>query len=332
MIGRVVTVSALLAGASPFVSSQSAAPSTHVLIVTGLSGEPQYATSFGKLGAALYDAAKTRWAVADSSLVYLAENPAVDPKRIKGKATRDATRGAISDFVARAKPNDLVVVFLIGHGSEQANEPKLSLPGPDLSAADVATAFAALDRQTVAFIDMSSASGGFLAPLSGPRRVIVTATKNGFEKNATQFGDFFVRGLAGGEADADKDGRVSLAEAYTFARREVARAYETENRLLSEHAQLDDDGDGKGTAELGSSGDGTLARTVSFALTAETVSSDPRVGSLMGERRRLEAEIAALRGRKASMDSSAYARELERLLVALAETNQAIRAAEVKKP
>jgi hypothetical protein len=125
---------------------------------------------------------------------------------------------------------------------------------------------------------------------------------------------------------------VSLAEAYAFARREVARAYQSANRLQSEHAQLDDNGDRQGTGELGAGGDGALARSVTFALTLEPVSTDPKVGSLLGERRRLEGEIAALKGKKAAMDSTAYGRELERLLLALAETNQAIRAAEGKKP
>jgi hypothetical protein len=306
------------------------APRTHVLIVTGLSGEPEYATSFAKLGGLLYDAARDRWGVSDSSLVYLGEAP--DGKRIKAKGTREAVLAALAGLAARTRPNDLVAVFLIGHGSEQADQPKLSLPGPDLSAADLAAAFAALDKATVVLVDMASASGGFLPVVSGPRRVVITATKSGFEKNATQFGEFFVQGLAAGAADADKDGRVSLAEAYAFARREVARAYQSANRLQSEHAQLDDNGDKKGTADLDSGNDGALARSVTFALAPEPVSSDPKVGSLQGERRRLEAEIAALKGRKAALDSTAYAKELERLLLALAETNQAIRAAEGKKP
>jgi hypothetical protein len=307
-------------------------PATHVLIVTGLSGEPEYATSFAQLGGSLYDAAKTRWGVADSNLIYLAENPAADGKRIRGKATREAIQAALAGIAARARPNDLVTVFLIGHGSEQADQPKLSLPGPDLSPGDLAAPFAALDRETVVLVNMASASGGFLPAVSGPRRIVITATKSGFERNATRFGEFFVKGLAADEADGDKDGRVSIAEAYTFARREVGRLYSSSNRLQTEHAQIDDNGDRKGSAELGDAGDGGLARSVSFALVAEPVPTNPEVAGLVGEKRRLEAEIAALKARKAQMDSTAYGNELERLLLALAETNQAIRAAEGKKP
>jgi hypothetical protein len=161
--------------------------------------------------------------------------------------------------------------------------------------------------------------------------VIVTATKSGFERNATPFADHFVRGLVMGDADSDKDGRISVAEAFVFARREVARQYETDRRLLTEHAQLDDNGDGKGSADL-DGGDGSLAKAVSFTLRPSAVATDPAAAGLLAERRRLETAVAELRQRKSAMDSTAYERELERLLLSLAETNQALRALERKAP
>ena len=115
-----------------------AAATLWVMIVTGLSGEPQYAKSFASEAAALYDAAKERWGVRDSGLVYLAEDPAADPRRITGKSTLVSIKSALTAFATRARPNDVVAVFLIGHGSEQGDEPKLSLPGPDLSPGDLA--------------------------------------------------------------------------------------------------------------------------------------------------------------------------------------------------
>jgi len=321
-------VTALLLCAS-LVAGRCQAPGVvHVLIVTGLAGESQYAQSFGQMGAILFDAARTRWGVADSSLVYLGENPASDPSRIRGKATREEVGRALAGLAQRAKPNDLVLIVLAGHGSQQGSEPRLSLPGPDLTAGDLAQALIPFAQQTVVVVNTASASGDFLPALSGRRRVVITATKSGFERNATSFGMYFAKGLAEGQADTDKDERVSIAEAYTFARREVVRAFEAANRLLTEHAQLDDDGDRKGSGELGATGDGAFASTVSFGLRIDQRAADPKVAALLGERRRLEAAIAELRARKPQLDSTAYERELERLLLLLAETNQAIRASE----
>jgi hypothetical protein len=293
---------------------------THLIVVTGLSGEPQYATAFAKLGTALVDHAKLRWGVRDSGLVYLAERPAADPTRITGRATREAVLAAVGQVARRAAKNDVVLILLIGHGSEQGDEARFNLPGPDLTATDLAQAISALSDQTVLVVNAASASGGFLKPLAGPHRVVITATKTGFERNATMFGDFFVKALISAEADADKNGQVSAAEAFQYAGREVARAYETAKRLLTEHAQLED---GEG---------GALARAVGFVLSTDTAADDPRAATLVAERRRLEAAIAELRGRKARTDSTAYQRDLEQLLVKLAETNQAIRAIQGKTP
>lgn len=326
-MGGLGTVAVLVALA------QGPGPGTRVLVVTGLSGEPQYAAAFAKDAASIYDAAKQRWGVPDSSLIYLAERADSDPQRVTGRATRDGVLAAIARLARQAAPDDVVLLVFFAHGSQQGDEARVSLPGPDLTAGDLALALEPLSRQTVVVVNAASASGGFLAPLSGPHRVILTATKTGFERNAPRFGTFFAAGLGQGLADADKNGRVSIAEAFEYTRREVAKSFEAEKHLLTEHAQLDDDGDQTGSAALGAGAkDGALARAVSFAVSREAVADDPRAAALLAERQRLETAIAALRQRKATMDSTAYERELERLLVSLAETNQALRALEVKNP
>ena len=198
---------------------------------------------------------------------------------------------------------------------------------------------APLDRP-LALVNCASASGPFINDLSGPNRVIVTATKSDMERNQTRFANYFVQAYAGDVADADKDGRVSVLEAFDYARREVVRAYESENHLLTEHAQLDDNGDHKGTATPDAkSEEGALARRVflggragSVAAAARGASNDPRVAALEREKDSIETRIDSLRRRKASMDSTAYEKALEDLLVQLAEKNKAIRDAAGGRP
>jgi hypothetical protein len=321
---------ALLWGATPAQTPGS----HHLVIVTGLSGEPQYRAGFTRLGASLVDAARDQWGIADSSLIYLSEDPGADRTRMTGRATKESVRAALAGVAGRAQRNDVVIVILLGHGSQQGEVPQLNLPGPDLTAADLATALDAFREQTVVVINAASASGGFVPVLSGPRRIVITATKSGFERNATLFGEMFVKGLVGAEADSDKNARISVAEAYGYARREVARAYENDKRLLTEHAQLDDNGDGKGVSDLAAQpgGDGELAKLIAFGLAREAGSDDPAIAPLLVTRRGLEAEITALRSRKSGLDSASYERQLEALLVKLAETNQAIRAAQGRTP
>lgn len=288
---------------------------TRVLLVTGLSGEPRFATAFHGAASALYDAARARWGVADSSLVYLAEDPAQDPKRIRGRATRDNLAAAFAELTRRSAPGDVVLVVLIGHGSGEGADSRLSLPGPDASAADFAGWLRPLAGRTTVLINAASGSGDFLPALADSSRVVITATKSAFERNETTFAGHFAAGLSSGTADADKDGRVTVLEAFQFAKREVARGYEARSVLLTEHAQLSDS---------------MLARSVAFGVLA--VPSDPRLAALHAERRALEGQVDALRRRKAGMDSLAYQSELERLLLEIAGKTAAIRAAEARKP
>ena len=297
------------------------------MIISGLGGEPKYSDAFYQAGAAMSDAARTRFGVPDSSVVYLAENPTRDRARIRGPSTKANIEQTLAALAGRARPGDQLFVLVIGHGSAQGDEARVSLPGPDMTAADFARLLKRFAAQRVAFVNAASASGDFVRALSGANRAVVTATKSGMERNETVFARYFVQAFADNVADVDKDGRVSLLEAFTYARREVARAYEEGGRLLTEHAQLDDNGDGVGSADPDGRSDGALARTLFLTGgPAVAAANDPRLAPLHAERRELESKIAALRARKASMDSTAYERELEKLLVALAQKNQAIRA------
>jgi hypothetical protein len=322
----------LLAGsAGPLAGQQS-----HLLVIGGLGGEPEYSEAFHAWGTALVDAARTRYGLPASNIVYLAERPERDPSRIRARSTRENVEQAFRDLAARAAPGDQVLVVLIGHGSFEAGEARFNLPGRDLTAADFARLVGLLSAQKVAFVNTASASGPFVEALSGRNRVVVAATKTGAERNATRFGRYLVEALASEGADTDKDGRVSLLEAFEYARREVARSYEAENRLLTEHAVLDDDGDGVGSAEPGRAGsDGSLARTFFLRGGAGEVvleATDPELRTLLERRRSLEARIEALKAERATMDAERYEAELEKLLLELARTNQAIRRQEASKP
>jgi len=288
---------------------------THVLLVTGLSGEPRFARAFDSAAAVVYDAAKGRWGATDSSLVYLGEDPARDSGRIQARATRENIAARFATLSRRSVAGDLVFILLVGHGSGEGPQSRFNLPGPDVTAADIAGWLRGLDGRTVVLVNTSSASGDFLAALSGPGRVIITATKSAMQRNETTFAGHFSRALTSDAADGDKDGRISLLEAFTWAKGEVARGYERRNLLATEQAQLTDS---------------VLARTVAFG--TASAPSDPRLAALWAERRALEGQVDALRRRKGMMDSTAYERELERLLLAIATRTAAIRAAGAPKP
>lgn len=280
----------------------------HLLIVNGLSGEPRFRTRFNRTATTLADTARIRWGVADSSIIVLTE----DGAGVRGarRSTRDDIAQAFARLSRRAAPGDVLLVLLDGHGSGEGAGSRVGLPGPDATAADFAGWLAPFSRQRVVFVDAASGSGDFVGVLARSGRVVVTATRTALERNETSFAEPFVLGLTSGAADADKDGRVSVLEAFAFAKKEVERAYEADNRMLTEHSALSDS---------------ALARSIVFGGAAAV--ADPRVAALVAERQALESQVAALRARKDSLDPAVYDRELEGLLVAIAEKTRAIRAA-----
>jgi hypothetical protein len=307
---------------------------TRLLIVSGLGGEPQYSEQFRALGLSLADVARKRYGMPDSDVVYLAEDGAKD-SRISGASTKVNIEATLTRFAKQAKAGEQVVIVLIGHGSGSGEDSKISLPGPDMSARDFARDLGTFTGQQVGFVDLTSASGDMLPLLSAANRVVITATKSSFERNESVFGKHFVAAMAGDGADVDKDGRVSLLEAFRYAVTETKRYYDDQGRLQTEHAQLDDDGDKTGTAEpdlrVAAGADGAVARRIFlgggvYASTAGA--NDPKLAGLYKERFALEGRIEELKKRKASLSTDAYDDALENLLVELAMKSKAIRAME----
>jgi hypothetical protein len=186
----------------------------------------------------------------------------------------------------------------------------------------------------VVFVNTASASGPFIEALSGPGRTIVTATRNGRESFATIFGGYFVDALTSDTADADKNRKVSVLEAFDFARREVAAAYERQGIMLIEHALLDDTGDKEGTAQPTADGkEGRVAALISLgaAGSGDPLPSDPKLRALYEERRALERRVESLRLMKDSMDPQRYAADLEKIVTELALKTRQIRDAEGRK-
>jgi hypothetical protein len=300
-----------------------------LLIVVGLAGDPDHGKTFHKWGTTLAQASE-RLGVASENLAFLVDAPVEGDEKVTGRATKDEIAKVLQGFGARASADDVVFVVLIGHGSYDGRSAKFNMPGPDMTGADFNALLTKLPTKQIVFINTASASGPFLADLSGPGRTIVTATRNGAEQYATLFGGYFIDALVSESADSDKNKRVSVLEAFQFAKAEVAKAYEREGLLATEHALLDDNGDKDGSQDPSATGkDGRVANIVSLgAVGADNLPSDPKIRALYLERRDLERRVEALRLLKESMEPGRYSSELEKLVTAIALKTREIRTAE----
>jgi hypothetical protein len=305
-----------------------ASAQTHLVIISGLGGEKKYTTTFNTLAESLGVAANKRFGIPDAEILWFGEDSVSHRPHFRGQSTKVNIEHAMSQLSQRAGPGDQVVFVLIGHGSGEGEDTKISIPGPDLSARDFAELLARFPTQKVAFVNMTSASGDMLPVLSAPNRVVITATKSAFERNESRFAQFFVDALTRDVADVDKDGRVSLLEAFRYATAETKRLYETDTKLQTEHAQLDDMGLKTGVADPdGRTGQGLLARRffLDGGFTPRGGANDTQLASLYKDKFAIEDRIDELRRKKATMAPDAYDDSLEVLLVDLARKAKTIR-------
>ena len=217
-----------------------------------------------------------------------------------------------------------MVVLLIGHGSFNGSQAAFNLPGPDLTVDEWGRLLGKLPSQRVAFVNTPASSGAFLPALAAPGRVVVTATKTGGERNETQFPEFFVAAFGDAAADRDRNGHVSIGEAFEYAKAKVVQAFQQKGLLLTEHATLDDGGEGR----LASAMFLGIGRA-DAVLAADT--SDPAIKKLVDEKDAIDREIAALKLRKTSLSDAEYDAAMEKLLTELALKTRAIRDLQAKK-
>lgn len=290
-------------------------PERKILLVIGTPGAETFAKDFAET-VALWKKAADEGGVA---LSVIGLDPPSDD-------TSDADR--LRDTLRAETAAELWLV-LIGHGTYDHRDVKFNLRGPDITDKDLAQWLDAYSGELVV-INGASASGSFIRRLSRANRVIITATKNEAEQSYARFGKYFAEAMAGADAaDIDQDQQVSLLEAFLYASVQVDDFYEGENRIATEHALLDDNGDRLGsrsewfqgitpvqTPAKGAAPDGDLAAQKALIPSQFERQLPP---NLRRQRDHLERQVITLRRGKDTMNEGEYYKKLEALLRELAE-------------
>jgi len=299
----------------------------YLLIISGIGGIETYREQFAQATESLMLSALEA-GITQNNIVVLSPKPGPGSPANHRLADKATIRQVLLEISLQAQTDDRIFVVLIGHGNAHGDSAVFNLPGPDISAEELATALAALEDRETIVINTASASGPFVKVLSRHNRVVITATSTAREFHATLFGSYFTAAFAAAGADRDKDERISMLEAFDYARREVRRSYDSEKRLLTEHALLDDNGDGLGSLDPGEyREDGALAKRIFLQPPPSIASgtSSEMVGMLQ-RKQIIEQSISELKIRRESMPRLNYYAELELLLVDLALLAREIRA------
>lgn len=299
----------------PFLFAAGLRADTFYLTIAGLGGEPEYEQRF------------QGWAKDIDKLLKTAEPNAHIDTLIGPAAVKTAIEAKLRDYASRAKADDSVVVMMIGHGSFDDQDYKFNIPGPDITATELANLLDKIPAKRQLVVNMTSCSGGSLVSLQRPNRVVITATKSGTEKNATYFARYWIEALRDPAADSDKNETISALEAFKYAEQKTAKFFETQNRLATEHPLIEDTGKGEGTRAPGpENGEGLVAghfAVLHLGAVAAQI-NDPEKLKLLKRKEELEAAIDELKYRKASMDLGEYRQQLQQYVIELAKVQEAL--------
>ncbi|HEY4330158.1 MAG TPA: hypothetical protein VGN88_10520 [Phycisphaerae bacterium] len=285
-----------------------------VIVVVGAPGEPGFGAEFEKSADAWAEACKR------ATVNYIE----IGREKASAKTDRQRFQEALQ---ADAKNTQPLWIVLIGHGTSDGKEAKFNLRDLDFSDTELAAWLKPMARP-IALIDCSSASASFLNKISAPGRVVITATRAASEVNYARFGIYMANAIANPAADLDKDGQTSLLEAFLAASRGVEDFYQSQGRLATEHALIDDNGDAQGTsgdwfegtratrsARGNAAPDGARAHQWFLIPSAEEKSLTSEMRS---QRDSVELRIEALRQKKATMKEEDYYTQLDVMLLNLA--------------
>jgi hypothetical protein len=311
----------LMPGWAVSQTSGSVSNQMTAILVMGAPGQDEYASNFVRQ-VSLWEEACARAQCRHRTIGLETAPESTDLERLKQAVAEEN----------KDRPDQFWLV-LIGHGTYDGKEARFNLRGPDLTAGELAEWLKPF-RRPLALINTTASSAPFLNQLSATNRVIITATRGGEEQNFTRFGQFFAQSIASLEADLDKDGQVSLLESFLSAARSAVEFYKLEGRLATEHALLDDNGDGKGTpaewfrglratrkAQDGAPLDGMLAHQMHLIPSP----SERRLSTEQRTRRdELERQVFALREKKAQLGTNEYYAQLETILLELARMKAAV--------
>ena len=236
----------------------------YAVVITGAAGGDSYAEKYDAWRSALVGALRDRFDYQNDRLMVLADQESGGSGGTL-TATRANVQGVLGRLKARMNAGDQLLVIIIGHGTVvDGDDAKFNLVGPDLSASEWAALLKPIAGRLV-FVDTASGSYPFLRVLAGRGRIVLTANDSAAQQFETVFPEFFIKAFSDSSADADKDGKVSVWEAFAYASIGVRRWYADQGRLPAERPLLDDTGVGAGRAAETPGRDGAVAKVTYFA-------------------------------------------------------------------
>lgn len=235
-------------------SSQS--PARRALVICGLAGDDEYLQQFTESIATIRSVLTKKLGFEERNVrIHFGRAEHVDPVAAfptVGRATREELAEEASQLASQVKQQDETWVFIFGHSYFDGRRVFLNIPEADITHEQFANLFDELGGRSCFFV-CTPVSGFYIKHLSQKGRVVITSSEAGWETNGSMFHLALAEAMEEAKPettfDLDHNGTLSLLDLYLRTNQILADLYvENEPALIpTEHPQLDDDGDGRGS-------------------------------------------------------------------------------------
>ena len=291
-----IRINALIA-LSVLCISTAVVAETSVVVVQGLAGEEYYQRHFDEQVEKIKNASSKL--VKDDQIVTF-----------NADATKQEILTDINRIINAADSDDLLALYLIGHGSYDGRDYKFNISGADITGTELFEILSQAPNSTV-LINTSSSSGALLKLFkeqdNNSKVHLITATKSGAERTATRFGRHLADALTQNEADINKNQSISLQEAFDYSVRQTQDFYDTEGLLATENARLQM---ANNSTQAGQLRLANLAERPAAAVSSE-------LASLYQQRDELDRQIDTLRLRRINISEDDYLQQFQTLMINL---------------
>jgi len=238
---------------SSVIALQNADPNRWMVVLCSLGGDEEHEEKLTTAVEQLVSSAGPVFGVKPEHVRIMLSSSKMTKKTAGSKPCDQGSLTELAaDLIASSDSQSQYFFFLLGHSHLEGRSCQFNIAGPDVDQMDYAKLFGKLPgKEQVHWIGLP-ASGYWIKPLTDANHTIITATEADNEITATEM-PFALGGILAGTAehakleDIDKDGRLTLLDLYLAVNIEVHQSFVTQDYLPTEHAQLDDNGDGRGT-------------------------------------------------------------------------------------
>ena len=251
-VGFVILVTFILfntavAGSDIIENRDKPGRKTYVLVVGGISKEPQDKISMTKAVTELQKLLKSNPEVSDQTFSILAADD-LQAKNVTEKSTAENIQKTIETIGATAEAGDGFIFYYIGQANMVGTKLRFNLPGADITHEQLSQWIKGIKASSMLIVLDCPGSGLAAKAMSGRGRVVICSCTDE-QRYRTRLSEYFLPALTDKESDTNSDGKISILEAFTAASRQIDDWFRQNKLLTTEIPVLEDNDDGQPSKE-----------------------------------------------------------------------------------